>query len=82
MASWKDAEMTLLENVEVDVLAILDCCFTSNAQKGGSENQRTYKLLAASPKGQYAPAPSPHSFTTALIKSLKALLVENIIAIS
>lgn len=75
-ALWADAERPLLEHAEADVLAILDCCFASNAQKGHIEDRRAYELLAASPMNQTTRAPGPESFTTALIKSLKALLTE------
>lgn len=75
-AFWDDAENPLRDSAEADVLAILDCCFASNAQKGFIEERRCYELLAASPMNQMTRAPGPDSFTTALIKSLKELLEE------
>ncbi|CAO2652883.1 Nn.00g022940.m01.CDS01 [Neocucurbitaria sp. VM-36] len=75
-AFWHDAESPLLNSAEADVLAILDCCFASHAQKGYVDDRRTYELLAASPMNQTTRAPGPESFTTALTKSLKGLLAE------
>lgn len=77
-AFWDLAETPLLQSAESDVLAIFDCCYASHAHKGGLENQRTYELLAASPRDRlaYTYSPGSKSFTTALIKSLNELLEE------
>lgn len=75
-AFWGEAEAPLLNSAESDVLAILDCCFASHAQKGFAEDRRTFELIAASPMNEVAYAPGVKSFTTALIRSLEELLTE------
>ncbi|KAF2199208.1 hypothetical protein GQ43DRAFT_433601 [Delitschia confertaspora ATCC 74209] len=74
-AFWDDTEHHLLRSAESDVLAILDCCFASNAAKGGTNDLRTYELLAAAPKGEVT-FTGKKSFTAALLASLKELLVQ------
>ena len=77
-AYWNIAERPLFEDSECDILAILDCCFASNLQKNSQETYpRTYELLTASGYGRVTAGPGRHSFTTALISSLKDLLKEN-----
>jgi hypothetical protein len=72
------AERPLFEDSECDILAILDCCFASNLQKNSQETYpRAYELLTASGYNRVTAGPGKHSFTTALISSLKDLLKEN-----
>lgn len=72
------AERPLFEDSECDILAILDCCFASNLQKNSQETHpRAYELLTASGYNRVTAGPGKHSFTTALISSLKDLLKED-----
>ncbi|KAF1939946.1 hypothetical protein EJ02DRAFT_407390 [Clathrospora elynae] len=74
-AYWNTAEEPFLEkSTEADVLAILDCCFASNAHKGQSNERRTYELLAACGKDDTTPGPGTNSFTNAFIQTIEKLL--------
>jgi hypothetical protein len=76
-ANWDKAEEALRDdNVDGDVLTILDTCFSSNLTKSGREDTRTYELLSACGLDGTTASPGEHSFTRALIDSMKELLVE------
>ncbi len=66
----------LMNHSRGDVLAIMDCCFASNAVRHPLEREKTFELLAASHKDQMTPGPGADSFTQALITSLKELTEE------
>lgn len=76
-ANWNKAEESLRsEYIDGDVLTILDTCYSSNLQKSGQEDTRTFELLSACTIDSTTAAPGPQSFTRALIDSLKELLAE------
>lgn len=74
IAQWDAAKRPLIRTSDADVLAILDCCYSSNAVKAVSDDPRVYELLAACPFNEKTWGPSPASFTTALTKVLNDLL--------
>ncbi|OCL10549.1 hypothetical protein AOQ84DRAFT_315278 [Glonium stellatum] len=76
--SWDDAVRSLVKNAEGDILALLDCCFASNAciRRSIIDDNKTYEVLAASGPAQVSPGPGKDSFTTALIESLNQLVTE------
>jgi hypothetical protein len=77
-AYWDKAEEPLLEgSMEADVLAILDCCFASAANKGQSNERRIYELIAACDVDELTPEPGPNSFTSAFIQSMEKLLTRD-----
>jgi hypothetical protein len=77
-ANWNKAEDILLSSdVDADVLAILDTCYSSNVTKGaktGLQNMRKFELLSAAAFDHTTAAPGVNSFTRSLIRSLRALL--------
>ncbi|KAF2278298.1 uncharacterized protein EI97DRAFT_355512, partial [Westerdykella ornata] len=76
-ANWNRAEEHLRSDyVEGDVLTILDTCYSSNLQKSGKEDTRTFELLSACAFDATTASPGPQSFTRALIDALKELLAE------
>jgi hypothetical protein len=76
-ANFTDAEENLRASyIDADVLTIIDSCFSSNIQKSGVEDDRTYELLSACGLDMTTSSPGPNSFTRALIDSLKELLDE------
>lgn len=76
-ANWNLAEENLrAEHVDGDILTILDTCYSSNLQKSGNDDTRTFELLSACTIDQTTAAPGPNSFTRALIDCLKKLLDE------
>ncbi|ORY00886.1 hypothetical protein BCR34DRAFT_592437 [Clohesyomyces aquaticus] len=76
-ANWDKAEETLRsDDIEGDVLTILDTCYSSNLQKSGKEDTRTFELLSACAFDQTTASPGENSFTRALIDALKELLDE------
>ncbi|KAF2466508.1 uncharacterized protein BDR25DRAFT_317532 [Lindgomyces ingoldianus] len=76
-ANWDKAEEALRsEYVEGDVLTILDTCYSSNLQKSGKEDTRTFELLSACAFDSTTASPGENSFTRALIDALKELLQE------
>jgi hypothetical protein len=76
-ANWSRAEEYLhSDDIEGDVLTILDTCYSSNLQKTGKEDTRTFELLSACTIDNTTAAPGPNSFTRALIDALKELLKE------
>lgn len=56
------------------MLFILDTCFAGNIFKGGAEDVRTFQVLAAAGRNMPTSPPGDHSFTRALIQSLKEQL--------
>ena len=75
--SWNDAIRTLVKNAEGDIFALMDCCFASNPYaRSISDYGKTFEILAASGFNQITSSPGEHSFTTALIQSLKELAAE------
>jgi hypothetical protein len=83
-ANWNKVEEKLRdEEVEGDVLTILDTCYASNlVKKSGKQETKKFELVAASAINQPTAAPGIHSFTRALIDSLKELLDEKRVPIS
>ncbi|CAN9136467.1 unnamed protein product [Alternaria alternata] len=76
-ASWRKAELPVLNDMEGDALVILDCCMASAAAlKCRNVGSRIYQLLAASAEESFTTGPGPNSFTTALCNSLEELLDE------
>jgi hypothetical protein len=76
-ASWRKAEVPVLNEMEGDALVILDCCMASAAAaKCRNVGSRIYQLLAASAEESFTSGPGPNSFTTALCNSLEELLAE------
>jgi hypothetical protein len=76
-ASWRKAEVPILNDMDGDALVILDCCMASvAAAKCRSIGSRIYQLLAASAEESLTSGPGPNSFTTALCNSLEELLVK------
>lgn len=76
-ANWNKAEEKLKDDeVEGDVLTILDTCYSSNHVKSTKEDTRKFELLSACAIDQTTAAPGRHSFTRALIDSLRELLDE------
>lgn len=73
-ANWNKAEESLIsDDIEGDVLTILDTCYSSNLQKSGKEDTRTFELLSACAFDTTTASPGPNSFTRALIDALKEL---------
>ena len=68
---WNRTEANL-EDTHADVLQIFDCCYAGNLEptRGGG---RVFEYLAATSANHTTKAPGPHSFTRALIWSLKDL---------
>ena len=66
------------DDVDGDVLAILDTCFSSNLAKSGrtGEDVRTYELMSACAFDGTTASPGKYSFTRALIDALKELQSE------
>ncbi|KAH7121194.1 hypothetical protein B0J11DRAFT_59573 [Dendryphion nanum] len=78
VAFWGEAEEPLLRNsVKSDILAILDCCYASNALKGPTKPDNVYELMGASPRNSSTPGPGEKSMTHALIKALESMLDSN-----
>jgi hypothetical protein len=60
------------ENTTADVLLLFDCCFAAQAGRGRLNLPNRVELLAASAMDVWTHSPGPHSFTNALITSIKA----------
>lgn len=73
--NWNKAEEILLADyVESDILTILDTCYSSNlVQKSGRDEAKTFEFLSACAHNQTTASPGNHSFTRALIDTLKEL---------
>lgn len=72
--NWNKVEQKLKDDeVECDVLTILDTCYASNFVKSGKEESRKFELLSACAIDQTTASPGKHSFTRALIDTLKHL---------
>jgi len=77
-AIWNNAERSLIEHADCDMLTIFDACYASNIHKAVQrEDPRTYEMLTATGHDKMTVGPGPKSFTTALVNSLKALLEES-----
>ncbi|OCK90361.1 uncharacterized protein K441DRAFT_580049 [Cenococcum geophilum 1.58] len=75
--SWNEAVRTLVNNVEGDIFALMDCCFASNPYaRSILDFSRIFEIMAASGVDQVTPRPGKHSFTRALIESLEALAAQ------
>jgi hypothetical protein len=75
--NWNRSEEHLRsEYVEGDILTILDTCYSSNLQKSGKEDTRTFELLSACAIDATTASPGPNSFTRALIDALRELHIE------
>ena len=71
---WNRAE-GLLVDTRADVLEIFDCCYAGNLGDDRSLQTRAFEYLAATAPGSTTKSPGPHSFTSALIWALEALVV-------
>lgn len=70
---WNRAE-DLLVDTRADVLEIFDCCYAGNLGNDRSPPTRAFEYLAATAPGSTTKSPGPHSFTSALIWALEALV--------
>ena len=76
-AVWNNAERSLVEHADCDMLAIFDACYASNIHKAvQKQDPRTYELLTATGHDKMTAGPGRRSFTAALVKSLRALREE------
>lgn len=65
-----------LENLEIDLLLLFDCCFAAQAGRANDVRLGRFELLAAAPMGMMTPKPGPKSFTVALMKEIKVSFQE------
>jgi hypothetical protein len=89
-ANWNKVEEILRsEDVEADVLAIMDTCYSSDLTQRRpiasypapgavrSDQSRLFEVMSACGIDETTASPGPYSFTRALIDSLKIHLAEN-----
>jgi hypothetical protein len=79
---WSSSQR-LLHAAIGDVLIILDCCNAALVEKGLKDGRKRYgrlEMIAASAKGVKTPYPGKRSFTTILMKEVKAHIENGITA--
>lgn len=72
---WSDIHPKL-GHVKAEILLLLDCCFAGQAARANQNSAlpANVELVAACAMGVKTRPPGPHSFTTHLIKQLRASL--------
>ncbi|EKG22379.1 hypothetical protein MPH_00276 [Macrophomina phaseolina MS6] len=72
---WNEAEKFLVRDAASDVLSIMDCCYSSNLVRSSGTTNRAFEMLSASGMDRVTEEPGETSFTTALVKSLRKLVL-------